>query len=407
MKHFLLYFTALVLLPFQLLSIEKNAMVEDIINNVNIDSLSHTIKILSGAEPYRAGDTTAIIKTRLFDSDDNLEAANFLMNKLSSYGLDAGLYECGIKCENVIAVQRGSEFPDIYVIIGAHFDSYSIQGGNAPGADDNATGSAVVMEAARLLSEQQTSYTVIYALWDAEESGMIGSGYYARQAKLNGDSVLVVINCDMLGWDGNNGNKMDIHTKNVGVSVRAADLCKELNELYEIGLNARIVNPGISSSDHESFLSRGISAIFLTEDHDVSHSDVNHTGSDLFENLTLDYYLKNAKLAIATISQFATGADSFISSVEDGDTAENSINVYPNPASEYSTIKLYLNESNYVDIEVYDSYGKLISNVYSGYPDAGHQSFNLSGINSFGSGVYYCTVLIGGMVQTKKLVVLR
>ncbi len=103
--------------------------------------------------------------------------------------------------------------------------------------------------------------------------------------------------------------------------------------------------------------------------------------------------MRNAKLAIATISQFSTTADGLISSVEDGDISANSINIYPNPLSEYSIIKLYLIEGDYVDIEIYNSFGKLISNnVYTGYLNAGYQSLNLPEINSFDSGVYYCKI---------------
>ncbi len=257
----------MVLLPFELLSIEKNAVVEGIINKVNIDSLSKTIKILSGAEPYHPGDSTAIIKTRRYDSDDNLEAANFLKDKLASYGLDTELSDCGTSCENVIAVQKGYEFPDIYLIIGGHFDSVAGEE-NAPGANDNATGSAVVIEAARLLSQYETRYSVIYALWDAEEPKLTGSRYHAKQVSSDGDSILCVINGDMMGWDGNSDYKMNVYYDSIGVSVKAAEITKQLNDLFEIGLDVEIT-PKVSGSDHLSFLFLGISAIHLSEDHNV------------------------------------------------------------------------------------------------------------------------------------------
>lgn len=70
---------------------------------------------------------------------------------------------------------------------------------HAPGADDNASGAAVVLEAARLLSSIQTPYTIIFALWDEEEIGLIGSANYARHAVQSGEQILGIVNMDMLG----------------------------------------------------------------------------------------------------------------------------------------------------------------------------------------------------------------
>ena len=55
-------------------------------------------------------------------------------------------------------------------------------GTTAPGADDNASGTAAVIEAARIFTQYDSKYTIIYALWDEEEQGLIGSAYYAHQA---------------------------------------------------------------------------------------------------------------------------------------------------------------------------------------------------------------------------------
>ena len=88
-------------------------------------------------------------------------------------------------------------------------------GTTAPGADDNASGTAAVIEAARIFSQYDFPFTIIYALWDEEEQGLIGSEYYATQAANAGDSILGVINLDMIGYDGNGDGNADVHNSSV------------------------------------------------------------------------------------------------------------------------------------------------------------------------------------------------
>ncbi|MDD4868359.1 MAG: M28 family peptidase, partial [Mycobacterium sp.] len=76
--------------------------------------------------------------------------------------------------ENVVAEQTGTLYPNAIYIIGGHYDSAS-----TPGADDNASGVALVLEAARILSQYPSDYTIRYMAFDMEEAGLIGSAHYA------------------------------------------------------------------------------------------------------------------------------------------------------------------------------------------------------------------------------------
>ncbi len=80
-------------------------------------------------------------------------------------------------------------FPDEKYMICAHYDTVADHC-----ADDNASGTAIVMEAARILHNYEFPYTIVYALWDQEEIGLIGSSYYAQQAASNNDQILGVLN---------------------------------------------------------------------------------------------------------------------------------------------------------------------------------------------------------------------
>jgi hypothetical protein len=104
---------------------------------------------------------------------------------------------------NLVAIQRGSERPDEVVIVQAHIDSRvsdvmdAVK--DAPGANDNASGSALVLEAARQLSQRRYPVTVVYALLSGEEQGLYGGRLLADYARSQGWKVKAVLNNDIVG----------------------------------------------------------------------------------------------------------------------------------------------------------------------------------------------------------------
>ena len=119
-----------------------------------------------------------------------------------------------------------------------------------------------MLEAARVLSQESFPYTIIFALWDEEEQGLVGSDYYANQASANGDSILGVINLDMIAWDSDNDDIAEIHTRSVGNSYDLKDKMVEVNSAYNINLDLQIDDPGTNASDHKSFWDLGLWCYF-------------------------------------------------------------------------------------------------------------------------------------------------
>ncbi len=97
---------------------------------------------------------------------------------------------------NVIGVLPGVEKPDEHVIVAAHYDSVIGCGG----ADDNASGVAGALEAARVLSTQRYARTLVVACWDEEEQGLIGSTAYARRAKARETKIVANYTLEMIGY---------------------------------------------------------------------------------------------------------------------------------------------------------------------------------------------------------------
>jgi len=127
---------------------------------------------------------------------------------------------------DVIAIQRGTERPDEVVIVQGHIDSRvsDVMDANsdAPGANDNASGTALVLEAARVLSRQTYPATIVYAVLSGEEQGLFGGKLLADYAAQQGWTVKAVLNNDIVGGScGSDGYCDDSHVRVFSEGPRA------------------------------------------------------------------------------------------------------------------------------------------------------------------------------------------
>ena len=292
-----------ILFSFQTFLFSQTSVIQQIIDNTNSDSLTHFVAQLSGEETVVVNGTTQTIHSRNKYQPGNNIAADFIKQKFQSYGISAYDQQFSSTGRNVYGVITGSEYPNKKFIICAHYDDMP-SGTIAPGADDNGSGTAAVIEAARVLSQYTFPYTLIFAVWDEEEQGLVGSDYYATQAAQAGDSILGVVNMDMIAWDSNNDNICNIHTADVGITHEIYDKMVELNSQYNIGLDIVEVYPQQPYSDHASFIENGYSAVLLIED-DNDFNAYYHTTNDLLVHYNVPYFKKSAQLAFATIASYA------------------------------------------------------------------------------------------------------
>jgi hypothetical protein len=277
-------------------TLSYDPIVADILNQTNLDSLISFVRILSGEEAVWIGNSEVLIRNRGGTGGDL--AADYLIQKFESYNLEVYNQVYSSTGRNVYAVQEGYLYPEKQFIICAHYDAVDVYC-----ADDNATGVAAVIEAARILSKYNFKYTLIYALWDEEEAGLVGSNYYASQASSNQDDIQGVLNMDMLAWDGNDDDLLDIHTQNTANSNNIANLMLIIDWLYELQLNPVIYNPGTWQSDHSSFWNNGYGAVLLIEAY--YGGDLNpyyHSIDDRIDKFNLPYFHNLCKLSMGTIS---------------------------------------------------------------------------------------------------------
>jgi len=224
-------------------------------------------------------------------------ASYYLHDKLAIYPRLQLRYEPfsynGHQMYNVIAILPGKTSQKQYIISG-HYDDV----GN-PGADDDASGVAVTLEAARILSQYEFDSTLVFGFWTGEEIALLGSEYYAYNASLNGWDIGADLQFDMVGHDpwGNSNITVDNYTD----SGWLWPVLNGINSGYGIGLVLDETNE-TGRSDHESFHKRGFPGIMCIE---KPLSPYYHTMQDTIDKLNMSLVAKSAKLGIATIAQLA------------------------------------------------------------------------------------------------------
>lgn len=276
---------------------------ETLVKETNLDSLTLAVQQISGEVTVTINGTATTISSRHKDYPGNELAAEYIAQRLARYGLQVADSRFGKAGRSVYATQLGARYPDESYIICAHYDCQPSRA-TAPGADDNASGTAAVLEVARLLSEYETDYTVIYALWDEEEQGLIGSRHYASQASAANATILGVINLDMIGWDSDNNGNVVIDFNDMPASIQLAEHAVDAIERFDLGLNP-LTTISVGRSDHVSFWNNGYAAIMIIEHFGADFNLYYHTAEDKLAYLNLPYFHKCARLAMATLAGLA------------------------------------------------------------------------------------------------------
>jgi Zn-dependent M28 family amino/carboxypeptidase len=249
----------------------------------------------------------------------------------------------GVRVEDVIAIQRGTSDPERVVIVQGHIDSRVSDPmdatSDAPGANDDGSGTALVIEAARLLSEEKFPATIVYAALSGEEQGLWGGKLLARTAKERGWKVAAVLNNDIVGnTHGISGAHDDTHIRVFSEGIRAAgtreeDLAQRANGgendspsrslakaikrvagqekglgVIAVGRPDRFQRGG----DHTPFLEAGYPAVRfseVTENYDRQHQTLRTENGkfygDTIDGVDFPYLAKVTALNLAVIRELA------------------------------------------------------------------------------------------------------
>ncbi|HVP36899.1 MAG TPA: M20/M25/M40 family metallo-hydrolase [Terriglobales bacterium] len=206
---------------------------------------------------------------------------------------------------NVVAKISGRLFPSMEYLITAHYDDYSQNHDfYAPGADDNASGTVSVLEAASVMKDYQFVNTVKFVCVTAEEQGLIGSDKYASKARAQGEKIMGVLNFDMISYDGNHDGHIEVHTDSNSLGL--TNVLNNVIQDYGFGFVPRkvIINNGNDYSDHASFWTYDYKAILGIED-DYDFNPSYHTTGDKISLFDTTYFRKFAQMGLATLATLA------------------------------------------------------------------------------------------------------
>jgi hypothetical protein len=249
------------------------------------------------------------------------------------------------RVESVIAIQRGTTDPDRVVIITAHIDSRVTDVMNAaddaPGANDDGSGTAAVLEAARILSRHRFPATIVYAPLAGEEQGLVGARILAEHARRQGWRIVANLNNDMIGnTEGQDGARDADHIRVFSEGIRADAMTPEYLALVRrlggendspsrnlsrwLASFAETLPYGIAvrqvwrndrfgrGGDHSEFLNAGFPAVRVTEaveNYHRQHQDLRTEDGivygDTLDGIDWDYLTRATRFNVAALAALA------------------------------------------------------------------------------------------------------
>lgn len=406
-------------------------VIQQMVNAVSEQNLSKHIKTLQNAGGY----SSRIVFTPGNDSAVQYIFRSFNSLPVHSVELDTFFVETADslfrtkRLFNVVATIRGKGSPGEAIVVGGHLDSYLYpmpaqwQTASSPGADDNATGIAAVLEIARIFSDTAFHFprdlTTIFVAFNAEEASPVypqwtyGSPHIARKLKALGFNVRATIVLDMVG------HNVQYKTVDIVSNVPSqwiGERCVLVDSLYNLGL---IMNrppfPSPTYSDHSSFWNESMPAILLVENarpRDTSTyylaNTLYHTPADTFGAVNVSMVKGVTQLTLATLATLSSN----LTSVESASlnsvlpTTTELFQNYPNPFNPTTNIDYTIGRAGTASLKVYDLLGQEIVTLVSKDHGVGRYTAVWKA-DDVPSGVYFYRLQSNEKVEIRRLILIR
>jgi hypothetical protein len=261
-------------------------------NQVDKDRITSYMSVITGKTPVVG---TTFIPERGSVLGRNL-TRNFLTSTLENLGYKVEAHNYRKNGTNIVAKLMADQPTDEYILMGGHMDSV-----NNAGAIDDGTGTVATLEAATVLPNLPgRKVNIIFAWFDEEELGLVGSGYLAEEYKKQGLKISSVHTTDMMGWDKDGDRTVELARPD-GILW---DYYKMVNETHKLKLPLSRTNTG--SSDHVSFHQKGYNSVNLSEEWVGGDTTPNyHKKTDTFETVNFDYLTAGTKLLVAVVGDLS------------------------------------------------------------------------------------------------------
>ena len=384
------------------------------VNTISQPAIFQTIQEISGAAYFWYNGVLSSVNNRHISSAKHTLAADYLASKLTALGYTVTFEpftQNGYACRNVVATKLGTVTPGEYVVIGGHYDSISQNTAtSAPGAEDNGSGTALVMELARISATRDFERSIQFVLFDAEEQGLIGSQRFVNTAVSQGRNIVCAVLHDMVAYYSTN-YAMRIEGETPWEWLMTI-MAGNVDGFTDIGKQKDYYSWG---SDHVPFQDAGIAA-FLSIDYDYEAYPGYHRTTDTWSAITscAPIATQICRADAATLADVAGLLPDYVAGVGEAPAvARPALAAAPNPFNPRVEITLSLPAAVAGGrLAIYDVAGRQVRELASGALAAGAQVFTWDGRDDAGraqaSGSYLCRLNDGGAVAaTVKLNLVR
>ena len=337
--------------------IKKDVEIDAMVKEINVDSLRQNMtKLVSfgtrSTLSNQSSNTKGIGATRAWILSRFNEYAKSSNGRLTAF-IDTITYKADGKrvnrpiiLGNVVATLKGTDPNDKRVfVISGHLDSRRSNEmdsvGDAPGANDDGSGTIAVMECARVMSKHSFPATIIFVTVSGEEQGLLGAYFMASKAKKENWKIEAVLNNDIMGSNNSNETNIIDNTRlrifseglsvtdtgktatqirnlgleNDGRSRQLARYIKEVGERYVENLQLMMIYRNdrfLRGGDHSAFVENGFAAVRITEmneNYTRQHQDIRVENGinygDVIEHIDFEYLRKNSGINLANLANLA------------------------------------------------------------------------------------------------------
>ncbi|WP_312992099.1 M28 family peptidase [Chryseobacterium flavum] len=337
-------------------------------------------------------------------SQANNNTLTWIKNKYISYGYSASqIVESpftygSATSKNLIITKTGTLYPDKYVIICGHYDTI-----NGPGVNDNGSGTSIILEAARILKDVPTEYSIKFIHFSGEEQGLIGSSHYVNNVVYQGGirklDIKLVFNLDQVGGvKGNNNNTVYCDEDQGGVSsnnAASAAVTQQLRNCTALYSPLQTAVDPAEATDYIPFERKGE---VITGFFERIRSSYPHTSKDTFTNVDPVYVYNIGKAAVGALQHFATASTNLTTVTKAASVNSlETVKIYPNPANDILHIELPVQTSNF-SFEISNSMGRSMLRV---------NNERKIDVSSLQSGVYVGILKVGEETLVKNIMIER
>jgi hypothetical protein len=335
----------------------SDSLLREIVARVSADSMLATIRRLQD------------FRTRYATHDSCRAAVDYARARLQAYGCDSTYLQTwnSAYAPNAVGIRTGQLNPRQIYVIGAHIDNTSEQAPDqCPGADDDGSGVATVLEASRVLSGYDFDYTLQFAIFTGEEQGLLGSDSFVHRAFTQGDSIQGAMTFDMVSYGLENRDSMVVwkRTANPNCTLLANLYCACADTYSTLKYKVYSLSSGGQTSDHYSFWKYGYRCM---RDKESDVTPMYHTTGDTIGSLhypgcgtnDVPMNVEAAKALVATFAKLAGIRE--LSAVQEPSghrPARRRLEIQPNPFS--SETRLRVGDGEAVRVGVYDAAGRLV-----------------------------------------------